>query len=181
MFTSCTERRCPSEREWQCGGDVACGGVDFCGAWHMRVTAARMPPWDDCAQMPAQACRRWWRGLPVLALARAEHHSFPLPGRLAQHPSSVFARSLNPLADSGRFDDECRSAVAENLELRGIHVHSECNPTSIEKEGEGRYVLHYRDGSGQEHTLRCGKVMMATGRRANTRGIGLEVRRVARS
>ncbi|KFM27223.1 Glutathione reductase, chloroplastic [Auxenochlorella protothecoides] len=72
------------------------------------------------------------------------------------------------------FDDECRSAVAENLELRGIHVHSECNPTSIEKEGEGRYVLHYRDGSGQEHTLRCGKVMMATGRRANTRGIGLE-------
>lgn len=76
-----------------------------------------------------------------------------------------------------RFDDECRSAVAENLQLRGVHVHPECNPTRIEKEGEGRYVLHYRDGGGQEQSLRCGKVMMATGRRANTRGIGLEVRR----
>ncbi|GAB4821380.1 hypothetical protein N2152v2_008426 [Parachlorella kessleri] len=72
------------------------------------------------------------------------------------------------------FDEECRAIVSENLEKRGIHVLSECNPTKVEKQHDGTYTLHYTDKAGQPNTVTTGRVMMATGRKPNTRGLGLE-------
>lgn len=73
-----------------------------------------------------------------------------------------------------KFDDECRSQVLENLRGRGVDVLAGCQPLRVEREGEGAFVVRYSDPSGAERSVRCGVVMMATGRRPRTRGIGLE-------
>eukprot|EP00887_Chlorella_sp_A99_P002348 scaffold10.g2348.t1 len=72
------------------------------------------------------------------------------------------------------FDEECRAVVAENLQKRGIALHPESHPTRIEPAEGGLFTLHYTDRAGQEQSITAGKVMMATGRRPNSRGIGLE-------
>ena len=46
----------------------------------------------------------------------------------------------------------------------------------LEKHGEGDLTLHYTDGTGAAQSLKCGLVMMATGRKPRVDGIGLEVR-----
>lgn len=73
------------------------------------------------------------------------------------------------------FDEECRQVVAENLHKRGVHVHAECTPTSIERGPDGTYTLKYKDKHGVEKSLNAGKIMFATGRKPSTKGIGLEV------
>lgn len=72
------------------------------------------------------------------------------------------------------FDEECRDQVQENLTRRGVTLHPGCKPTKIVKHGEGRYTLHYTDRGGAEASLDCGLVMMATGRKPNVEGLGLE-------
>lgn len=72
------------------------------------------------------------------------------------------------------FDEECRVVVAENLQKRGVNLHAGCHPTRIELSADGSYVLHFTDKEGKEQSLKAGKIMMATGRKPSTRGIGLE-------
>lgn len=72
------------------------------------------------------------------------------------------------------FDEECRNQVMENLEKRGIALHPTSTPTRIEKHADHDYTLFYKDNDGQEHSLKCALVMMATGRKPRLRGLGLE-------
>ena len=72
------------------------------------------------------------------------------------------------------FDDECRAVVSDNLQKRGVVIHCECSPQGIEKNSDGTYTLHYRDSMNATHAITCGEVMMATGRKPSTKGIGLE-------
>lgn len=71
------------------------------------------------------------------------------------------------------FDYECRVQVAENLEKRGVHVHPETSPTKIEKNEDGSYTVHLKRGS-EETAIRAALVMFGTGRKPNSRDIGLE-------
>ena len=43
------------------------------------------------------------------------------------------------------------------------------------KLGEHSYTLHYTDKAGVALTMNCSLIMMATGRKAKTGGLGLEV------
>eukprot|EP00983_Pelagomonas_calceolata_P079539 1154736-Pelagomonas_calceolata.AAC.2 len=98
------------------------------------------------------------------------------------------------------FDEECRAQVTENLAKRDIKVrrdlarsagrrsqrtlprgtprkcdlHPGCNPTKIDKQGDGSYVLHFKDASGTEASMACSLVMMATGRAPKSMNIGLQ-------
>ena len=72
------------------------------------------------------------------------------------------------------FDNECRTVVAENLQRRGVQTYSGCNPERIEPLSDGSYALHYRTMSGDVETIVAGTVMFATGRKPNSKGIGLE-------
>jgi glutathione reductase (NADPH) len=72
------------------------------------------------------------------------------------------------------FDEECRAIVAENLSKRGVTLYPECNPTGIEKQGDGSFVLKYQDTQRNVGGIPCGQVMMATGRKPSSRSIGLE-------
>ena len=57
--------------------------------------------------------------------------------------------------------------------------HPTCPPPPhlhrIVKLGEHSYTLHYTDKAGVALTMNCSLIMMATGRKAKTGGLGLEV------
>lgn len=68
------------------------------------------------------------------------------------------------------FDEEVRDFVGEQMALRGIKFHSEESPQSIVKLPDGSLSLKTNKGTidGFSH------IMFATGRRPNTKNLGLE-------
>ncbi|XP_022155799.1 glutathione reductase, chloroplastic [Momordica charantia] len=68
------------------------------------------------------------------------------------------------------FDEEIRDFVAEQMSLRGIEFHTEEVPQAIVKSADGSLSLKTNKGTveGFSH------VMFATGRRPNTKNLGLE-------
>lgn len=67
------------------------------------------------------------------------------------------------------FDDEVRDFVAEEMRKAGVDVRVQSHVARIEAASNGRRV-HLADGSALEADV----VLYATGRRANTEGLGLE-------
>lgn len=67
------------------------------------------------------------------------------------------------------FDDDIRVALSQEMRKRGINIVSRCKPVKVEQ-GPGGYTV--TDHMGREHS--AGLVMAATGRRPNTKGLGLE-------
>lgn len=72
------------------------------------------------------------------------------------------------------FDDDIRVALAQEMRKRGITILTRTQPVKVE-EGPGGFTV--TDQLGREHS--AGLVMAATGRRPNTRDLGLEVAGVA--
>ncbi|RZC73473.1 hypothetical protein C5167_048953 [Papaver somniferum] len=68
------------------------------------------------------------------------------------------------------FDEEVRDFVAEQMSLRGIEFHTEESPQEIIKSPDGSLTVKTNKGTfdGFSH------VMFATGRRPNTKNLGLE-------
>lgn len=71
------------------------------------------------------------------------------------------------------FDCECRAQVAENMTKRGINLHPETSPTKIEKNEDGSFTVYLKHKEGTS-TVRAAIVMFGTGRKPNSREIGLE-------
>jgi len=67
------------------------------------------------------------------------------------------------------FDHHVQNMVAQEITKKGIDLRTKSNPAKIEKTATGLLVT-LEDGS----TLEADTVMYATGRRANTDGLGLE-------
>lgn len=67
------------------------------------------------------------------------------------------------------FDDDVREKVGLGQAINGVDVRLNANPTEIKKVGGG-YKVTFEDGS----QLGTDLVMMATGRKAHTVGLGLE-------
>ncbi|KAJ6295134.1 hypothetical protein OIU76_023104 [Salix suchowensis] len=74
------------------------------------------------------------------------------------------------IVGGGGFDEEIRDFVAEQMSLRGIELHTEESPQAIIKSADGSLSLKTNKGTveGFSH------VMFATGRRPNTKNLGLE-------
>jgi glutathione reductase (NADPH) len=121
----------------------------------------------------------------------AFHIADPLPGRITVvgggYIAVEFAGIFNGLGAKvdivirrdrvlRGFDEECRSFVHESLEQSGIRIRKETEIVRIEATPDGSgggkapYRLHTKTGEALETDL----VMYATGRLANTAGIGLE-------
>ncbi|RVX20866.1 Glutathione reductase, chloroplastic [Vitis vinifera] len=68
------------------------------------------------------------------------------------------------------FDEDVRDFVAEQMSLRGIEFHAEESPQAILKSADGSLSLKTNKGTveGFSH------IMFATGRRPNTKNLGLE-------
>lgn len=73
------------------------------------------------------------------------------------------------------FDEEVRDFVADQMALRGINFHFEESPVAIEKGSNGHLSL--KTNKSTEHSF--SHVMFATGRRPNTKNLGLEEAGVA--
>ncbi|MEE9347801.1 MAG: glutathione-disulfide reductase [Robiginitomaculum sp.] len=67
------------------------------------------------------------------------------------------------------FDDDVKKAVGEGQKINGIDLKFNASPTAIKKTNGG-YIVSFDDGSKIGTDL----VMMATGRKAHTKGLGLE-------
>ncbi|HEY0834168.1 MAG TPA: glutathione-disulfide reductase [Azospirillum sp.] len=67
------------------------------------------------------------------------------------------------------FDDDIRVALSQEMRKRGIEILARAQPVKVE-EGPGGFTV--TDHMGREHS--AGVVMAATGRRPNTRDLGLE-------
>jgi glutathione reductase (NADPH) len=72
------------------------------------------------------------------------------------------------------FDHECRAVVLDNLKKRGVQVHTGCTPSRIEQLANGRKLLYCNTPSGEIKQMEVSQVMFATGRRPNSKNIGLE-------
>ena len=72
------------------------------------------------------------------------------------------------------FDGDMRIALAEALAAQGIRLHCGTEPSRVERDGE-RYIVHLKDGTIRNTDL----VFWATGRRPNTRALGLGAASVA--
>ncbi|XP_039116227.1 glutathione reductase, chloroplastic-like isoform X2 [Dioscorea cayenensis subsp. rotundata] len=68
------------------------------------------------------------------------------------------------------FDEEIREFVAEQMSLRGIEFHTEESPQAILKASDGSFSLK----TNKETVDGFSHVMFATGRRPNTKNLGLE-------
>jgi glutathione reductase (NADPH) len=68
------------------------------------------------------------------------------------------------------FDDDMRGSLFEEMGKRGITIRTETEVREIEKDGA---IFHLR--LGNEEIIETDCVMYATGRNANTKGLGLEL------
>lgn len=75
------------------------------------------------------------------------------------------------------FDKDCGSEMERICEEKDIRVSTSAKVTSIKESIEGKYIVTY-EKDGKVLSSIGDKVLMATGRRANTQGLGLEKTRV---
>ncbi|KAI8011342.1 hypothetical protein LOK49_LG06G00342 [Camellia lanceoleosa] len=68
------------------------------------------------------------------------------------------------------FDEEVRDFVAEQISLRGIEFHTEESPQAILKSADGSLSLKTNKGTVEGFS----RIMFATGRKPNTKNLGLE-------
>ena len=97
-------------------------------------------------------------------------------GYIAVEFASIFARLGTEVSLVTRgenvlrgFDDDLRCGVRDGLAHAGVKLHFGMLPTCIEKTGTGYHVRLTKGAS-----LEAEQVMVATGRRPNTKGLGLE-------
>ncbi len=102
-------------------------------------------------------------------------------GYIAVEFASLFARLGAEVTEVMRannvlrgFDDDMREGLREELARAGVKLRFGCVPTRIEKRGAS---LHVALSDGE--TIEVDQVLVATGRRPNTRGLGLECAGVA--
>ncbi|KAK7270308.1 hypothetical protein RIF29_23360 [Crotalaria pallida] len=68
------------------------------------------------------------------------------------------------------FDEEIRDFVGEQMSLRGIEFHTEESPQAIIKSADGSFSLKTNKGSAEGFS----HIFFATGRKPNTKNLGLE-------
>ncbi|KVH94338.1 FAD-dependent pyridine nucleotide-disulfide oxidoreductase [Cynara cardunculus var. scolymus] len=68
------------------------------------------------------------------------------------------------------FDEEVRDFVAEQMSLKGIEFHPEESPQAVIKSSDGSFSLKTNKGTTEGFS----HVMFATGRKPNTKNLGLE-------
>lgn len=87
-----------------------------------------------------------------------------------------FGSKVTVLQDGARFlpreDEEIAEAVRQNLKARGVTVMTGVQVASVEEAGD-HAVVSVKDG-GETIRLEADAILVATGRRPNTAGLGLE-------
>ena len=69
----------------------------------------------------------------------------------------------------GAMDGEVSAMLRGQYAKRGVHFHLSCRVTRVEG-----HAVTFTDSEGAEHTLEADKILLSVGRRAVTKGFGLE-------
>ena len=69
----------------------------------------------------------------------------------------------------GAMDAEVSAMLRAQYAKKGVHFHLSCRVTRVEG-----HCVTFTDSEGVEHTVEADKILVSVGRRANTRGYGLE-------
>ncbi|XP_015606757.1 thioredoxin reductase 1, mitochondrial isoform X2 [Cephus cinctus] len=72
------------------------------------------------------------------------------------------------------FDQQMANLVAKEMEERGVHFIYQAKPKAIEKQDDGRLLVHWVDKDGQIHQDSYNTVLFAIGRRALTQDLKVE-------
>jgi dihydrolipoamide dehydrogenase len=72
-------------------------------------------------------------------------------------------------AIAGQLDDDIRAILQKSFEKKGVVFHLECQVTGIEKD-----KVLFKDKAGNTQSVPADAVLLSTGRRPVTKGIGLE-------
>ena len=67
-----------------------------------------------------------------------------------------------------------RKFALEQYKLRGLHMHEGTSPERIVKNDDGSVTLYAKTKDGKEVVETGDHVLMATGRKPNTKNLGLE-------
>lgn len=93
---------------------------------------------------------------------------------LSCQDDDVFCCHLQPKPLRG-FDEEVRNFVSEQYEVAGLHLHPEATPTEIQKGADGKVTLISETKQGDKVVLEgLDQVLLATGRKPNTKNLGCE-------
>ena len=77
------------------------------------------------------------------------------------------------------FDNECRKFIKNIYEESGVTIHLFSSPKKLEKGSNGKLTLTTETKDGKEETLAdVDQVLFATGRKPNTKDLGLETAEV---
>ena len=83
----------------------------------------------------------------------------------------VVYRAPQPLRG---FDEDCRVFLGEQMAAHGLIMHPEQTPASIKKQDDGKFTVVTNSKDGEVETKDVDVVLMATGRKPNIRGLGLD-------
>ena len=112
----------------------------------------------------ARLCQLLWLGCSQVDTLHL--HRDPTPDHV---PAPV-----QPLPLRG-FDEEVRQFVAEQYELHGLNLHPEATPTEIQKGADGKLTLISESKKHGKVVLEgLDHVLLATGRKPNTKNLGCE-------
>jgi glutathione reductase (NADPH) len=128
-------------------------GLDIPGAEHAIIS-------DDAFYLPEMPKR--------VAIVGGGYIGVEFAGIFAGLGAETHLIYRQPLPLRG-FDGDVRTALAEALTANGIVLHPDTRPTSISLTETGKAV-----GLSDDATLDVDLVFFATGRAANTKGLGLE-------
>ena len=74
----------------------------------------------------------------------------------------------------GKDDPELAAIVLDNIRAEGVDVREGTRVVRVEKDGDGVAITVDTGGGGGEEVVRASHVLVATGRKVNVQGIGLE-------
>eukprot|EP01060_Flectonema_neradi_P029741 TRINITY_DN4174_c1_g1_i1.p1 TRINITY_DN4174_c1_g1~~TRINITY_DN4174_c1_g1_i1.p1 ORF type:complete len:476 (+),score=127.52 TRINITY_DN4174_c1_g1_i1:77-1504(+) len=80
-------------------------------------------------------------------------------------------RAANPLRG---FDDDCRGFLSEQMAGHGLNLHSEHTPVAIKKQSNDKLTVVMKGKDGEVELTDVDTVLMATGRKPNIDGLGLD-------
>ncbi len=73
------------------------------------------------------------------------------------------------------FDNECRKFIKNIYEEAGVTIHMFSSPKKLEKDSNGKLTLTFDTKEKEDETLAdVDEVLFATGRKPNTKDLGLE-------
>ena len=91
------------------------------------------------------------------------------------HIPSLAGQSDSQPVDTAGFDPEAAKHTEGEFKRKGIHMNPDFSPVKVVKDSDGKLTMTAKNNDDKETTLDgIDYILMATGRKPSTQGLGLE-------